>query len=91
MAIYNSESGINKTDPIIDVQKLVKNYGTHQAVKGISFQVERGSLFAFLGTNGAGKSTTIEILCSLLEKSAGTVKINGVTLGSPQNNAIIRK
>ena len=91
MTIYKNESDIDKTDPIIDVQALVKNFGAHQAVKGISFQVERGSLFAFLGTNGAGKSTTIEILCTLLEKSSGTVKINGVTLGSPQNNAIIRK
>ncbi|MGM9950057.1 MAG: ABC transporter ATP-binding protein [Lysinibacillus sp.] len=82
---------MNEMDPIIDVQKLVKNYSAHQAVKGISFQVARGSLFAFLGTNGAGKSTTIEMLCTLLEKSSGTVTIDGVRLGSPQNNAKIRK
>lgn len=91
MNIYKAVSGTNNIDPIIEVQKLVKNYNAHQAVKNISFQVKRGSLFAFLGTNGAGKSTTIEILCTLLEKSSGTVKINGITLGSPQNNEQIRK
>lgn len=90
MNTYKTESEVNKTDPIIEVYKLAKNYGAHQAVKGISFQVKRGSLFAFLGTNGAGKSTTIEILCTLLEKSAGTVTINGITL-SPQHNEQIRK
>lgn len=91
MNIYKAANGVNNKDPIIDVQKLVKSYHAHQAVKGISFQVKRGSLFAFLGTNGAGKSTTIEILCTLLEKSAGTVTIDGVTLGSRQNNELIRQ
>ncbi len=91
MNIYKVENELNKTKPIIDVQGLVKNYNTHQAVKGISFQVKRGSLFAFLGTNGAGKSTTIEILCTLLEKTSGTIKINGISLGTRKNNELIRK
>lgn len=91
MNSYKAENELNKADTVIDVQDLVKIYNTHQAVKGISFQVKRGSLFAFLGTNGAGKSTTIEILCTLLEKSAGTVKVNGVTLGTSKNNELIRK
>lgn len=61
---------------IIQVENLKKSYGSVQAVKGISFEVEKGSLFAFLGTNGAGKSTTIDILSTLLKKDSGTVYVN---------------
>ncbi|MGA3675114.1 ATP-binding cassette domain-containing protein [Lysinibacillus agricola] len=75
----------------IQVENLCKQYGDFQAVKGISFTVEQGSLFAFLGANGAGKSTTIEILCTLLKKSSGTVNINGYTLDASNDNAEIRK
>ncbi len=66
---------------IIEVSGLKKSYGNVQAVKGIDFYVERGSLFAFLGVNGAGKSTTIDILCTLLTPDAGTVTIDGLALG----------
>lgn len=72
---------------IIQVRGLKKSYGELQAVKGITFSVERGTLFAFLGQNGAGKSTTINILCTLLDKTAGEVLINGHTLGK-ENDAI---
>ncbi|MEA0552097.1 ABC transporter ATP-binding protein [Lysinibacillus irui] len=75
----------------IEVENLCKQYGEHQAVKGISFTVEQGTLFAFLGANGAGKSTTIEILCTLLKKSSGQVTINGFTLDASNQNADIRK
>ncbi|MFJ7406709.1 MULTISPECIES: ATP-binding cassette domain-containing protein [unclassified Lysinibacillus] len=75
----------------IQVEHLQKQYGEQLAVKGISFKVEQGSLFAFLGANGAGKSTTIEILCTLLQKSSGTVTINGYTLDERSHNAEIRK
>jgi len=61
----------------IEVKGLTKSFGDVQAVKGISFDVEEGSFFAFLGTNGAGKSTTISILCALLSKDGGEVTING--------------
>ena len=50
----------------IEVNHLVKNYKDVQAVRDISFTVEEGSFFAFLGVNGAGKSTTINILCTFL-------------------------
>ncbi|MCT6924918.1 ABC transporter ATP-binding protein [Metasolibacillus sp.] len=76
---------------IIQIENLHKSYGKYEAIKGISFSVERGTLFAFLGTNGAGKSTTIEILCTLLKKSSGIVKINGYMLDSSDHNAEIRK
>lgn len=67
-------------DNIIEVENLEKAYGKVQAVKGITFAVERGSLFSFLGVNGAGKSTTINILCSILKKDGGRVNICGCDL-----------
>ncbi len=65
---------------IIEVQNLVKNYKDVHAVQNISFNVEEGSFFAFLGINGAGKSTTINILCTVLEKTSGNVSIGGFDL-----------
>lgn len=76
--------------PIIEVKDLRKTYGQHEAVKGISFSVKEGALFAFLGTNGAGKSTTIEILCTLLGKTSGQVIVNGFDLDA-NNEGNIRK
>lgn len=74
---------------IIEVENLKKNYGDVEAVKGISFEVERGSFFAFLGPNGAGKSTTIEMMCTFLPATAGKVIIDGDEVG--QNNSKIRE
>ena len=65
---------------IIQINNLTKTYGDITAVDNISFNVERGSLFAFLGINGAGKSTTINILCTLLQKDSGSVNIDGFNL-----------
>lgn len=65
---------------ILEVENLTKSYGEVQAVRGISFSVEKGSLFSFLGVNGAGKSTTINILCSILQKDAGKVRMAGFDL-----------
>ena len=67
-------------DNSIEIEELYKAYGDVKAVNGISFSVERGTLFAFLGINGAGKSTTINILCSILPKDSGSVRINGFDL-----------
>ena len=65
---------------IIEISRLSKRFGDVQAVNDLSFRVKEGELFAFLGINGAGKSTTINILCGQLSKDCGTVKINGVDL-----------
>lgn len=62
------------------IENLSKSYGDVKAVKDISFRVVKGSLFAFLGINGAGKSTTINIICSILQKDAGKVFVNGYDL-----------
>ena len=62
---------------IIEIEGLEKSYGDVKAVDGISFNVKSGSLFAFLGVNGAGKSTTINILCSILIKDKGKVTVLG--------------
>lgn len=70
---------------IIEVKNLVKNYKDVHAVNDISFTVEEGSFFAFLGINGAGKSTTINILCTVLEKTSGNVKIGGYDLDKEKN------
>lgn len=65
---------------ILEVKNLVKTYGPLKAVNNISFKVLRGSLFAFLGLNGAGKSTTINIITSILAKDSGKIFIDGLDL-----------
>ena len=61
----------------IEVSNLVKNYKDTKAVDNISFDVNEGELFAFLGENGAGKSTTINIICTILKKTSGKVLVFG--------------
>lgn len=64
-------------NPIISVKNFTKIYGNFKAVDNISFDVDEGSVFAFLGPNGAGKSTTINTLCTIFEKTSGTLLIDG--------------
>lgn len=64
-------------EQIISIDGLCKSFGDVKAVQNLSFQVKKGELFAFLGVNGAGKSTTISILCGQLAKDAGTVFVCG--------------
>lgn len=65
---------------ILVVDNLVKTYDNFTAVNSISFKVRRGSLFAFLGLNGAGKSTTINIITSILGKDSGKIYVDGYDL-----------
>lgn len=62
---------------IIQIKELYKSFGGIKAVNGLSFNVKAGELFAFLGVNGAGKSTTINIMCGQLKQDSGTVLIDG--------------
>jgi ABC-2 type transport system ATP-binding protein len=63
---------------MITVENLAKTFGELQAVKGISFDVRPGELFAFLGPTGAGKTTTIKMLTTLLAPTSGTIRIDGL-------------
>ncbi len=65
------------TETAIDVRGLTRRFGAFTAVDNISFTVPRGVIFGFLGANGAGKSTTIRMLCGLLQPSAGTATVAG--------------
>ncbi len=65
---------------IIEIEHLSKTFGTVKAVQDLSFRVKEGELFAFLGVNGAGKSTTINIMCGQLQKDKGKVHISGTDL-----------
>jgi len=65
---------------IIEIKGLSKSFGEVKAVRDLSFSVRRGELFAFLGTNGAGKSTTINIICGQLSRDGGEVRIGGVSI-----------
>lgn len=65
---------------IIEIKKLNKDFGEVKAVQDLSFCVKEGELFAFLGINGAGKSTTINIMCGQLAKDSGTIVIDGADL-----------
>ena len=67
-------------DNIVEIKNLRKSFGEVKAVRDISFHVEQGELFAFLGVNGAGKSTTISIICGQLAKDKGSVEICGKSI-----------
>ena len=70
---------------IITVKNLVKKYGSFEAVKGISFDVQEGEIFGLLGPNGAGKSTTLEIIETLRQKTSGEVMVDGFNLDKNPN------
>lgn len=72
-------------DNVIEISDLYRSFGEIKAVDGISFRVRRGELFAFLGVNGAGKSTTINIMCGQLQKDSGSVVIDGKVLDGDLN------
>ena len=70
---------------LIEISHLVKSFGDVKAVQDLSFRVKSGELFAFLGINGAGKSTTINIMCGQLPKDGGKVLIDGIDIDRDPN------
>lgn len=66
----------------IQVKGLQKSYRELQVLKGVDFEVEKGSIFALLGSNGAGKTTVVKILTTLLKQDSGTALINGFDVAS---------
>lgn len=75
---------------VIEVANLTKTYGSTTAVNNLSFEVEKGTIFAFLGTNGAGKSTTINCITTTLGFDKGNIQVTGLTV-SKDNNKICKK
>ena len=65
----------------IEAQHLTRRFGAFVAVKDVSFEVRAGEVFGFLGSNGAGKSTTIRMLCGLLKPTSGTAIVGGIDVG----------
>jgi len=65
------------TEPAIQIAGITKSYGDNSVLRGVDFDVARGSIFALLGSNGAGKTTTVRILATLLKGDAGTATVNG--------------
>lgn len=88
--MQESLSRESKTGPIhlpadgrpteVQVASLVKHFGKHEAVKGVSFTIGRGEIFGLLGPNGAGKSTTINMMCGYLEPTSGDTTIDGISI-----------
>jgi ABC-2 type transport system ATP-binding protein len=66
----------------IQVKGLQKSYNKLHVLKGVDFEVEKGSIFALLGSNGAGKTTIIKILTTLLKQDSGTATVNGFDVAS---------
>lgn len=65
---------------VLEVEGLVKQYGAHRALDGVSLRIEAGEIFALLGPNGAGKTTLIGAVCGLVRKTQGQVRVFGVDL-----------
>ena len=70
------------SDLAIDVRGLTRRFGAFVAVDDLSFSVKQGEIFGFLGANGAGKSTTIRMLCGLLKPTGGTAIVGGIDVSN---------
>src|ERR1700678_709456 len=78
LAVMNIPPATNQIQgPAIQVQGLEKSYQELRVLRGVDFEVARGSIFALLGSNGAGKTTVVKILSTLLKADAGTARVNG--------------
>jgi ABC-2 type transport system ATP-binding protein len=74
------------TDAAMRVQGLEKSFKDVHVLRGVELEVERGSIFALLGSNGAGKTTLVKILCTLLRSDAGTATVNGYDVATQPAN-----
>lgn len=76
---------------VIETAELKKNYGKHEAVRGINLSVRAGSVCAFLGQNGAGKSSTIKMLLGMIHPTSGTARVLGHPIDNENESLLIRK
>jgi ABC-2 type transport system ATP-binding protein len=74
------------TTPSIRIAGLTKSYGDHSVLRGLDLDVAQGSIFALLGSNGAGKTTAVKILSTLLEADGGTATVNGYDVATQSAN-----
>ena len=79
----------NEIEPVISVSGLTKTFGTFTAVDDVTMSIERGKVHGFLGPNGSGKTTTIRMMCGLMNPSAGTVSVLGMAV--PQQAPLVRR
>ena len=79
---------MNSDTPVIEIKNLVRRYGKHDAVDGLSLSVAPGKCYGFFGRNGAGKTTTIKCLLNLLRPDSGTVRVFGL---DPHQNEVAVK
>ena len=77
LLFYIMKNGRTEAKKLLEVQNIVKTYGDVNAVNGISFKVEPGKIYGLLGKNGAGKSTTMNIMTGYIGATSGTVTIDG--------------
>jgi ABC-2 type transport system ATP-binding protein len=76
-----SESFSTESPYPLEIKNLVKTYAKVEAVKGVSFQINKGEIFGLLGPNGAGKTSIISVIVTLEEATSGSVKLNGFSVG----------
>ena len=76
---------------VIETQQLKKSYGTNEAVRGLDLSVSEGTVCAFLGQNGAGKSSTIKMLLGMIHPTSGTGRILGHSISNEAESLIIRQ
>lgn len=72
----------SRSEPAINVHQLTKSFGTFTAVNQLSFQVNSGEIFGFLGANGAGKTTAMRMLCGLSKPTSGTARVAGYDIAT---------
>lgn len=87
VSIASDHDGHRSSNPVITVDNLNVRYGDFHAVKNLSFQVEQGEIYALLGTNGAGKTSTLEVIEGHRKATSGTVRIFGE---DPMNRKAVR-
>lgn len=75
---------------MLEVKNLTVSYGAIKALKGISFNVEKGEIITLIGSNGAGKTTTLHSVSNIIKKEAGSVIFNGTDITNMQPDAIVK-
>ena len=76
-------------DKAIEVKNLTKNYGKVRAIRGISFEVDKGEIFGLIGPNGAGKTTALRIISTLLQVTSGSVKVFGYDVTGKDRKSVV--